>query len=223
MWEKIVWLFVKFLYFVLMVLPTLNIVYPHKVIWEDKKKTKEALKKPCVVYSNHTGYSDGLFMLDCMRKYHLYTFVGKDWYEKKQLNWLFRNLRYIPLDRQQMDTTWLVKGKKILDQGESIYFFPEGHTSKDGNMLEFQPGFLMLAKQCKATLVPICLDRKIKPFHFFRVIIGTPQDLDLKGEGRPSVVLKERSEVCRQTVIRLKKKYGNPKFFADDVKNFVEE
>lgn len=221
--EKLIRICVKIIYFILMVLPTLNIVYPHRVIWEDKKKTKEALKKACVVYSNHTGYSDGLFMSDCFRKYHLHTFVGKDWYEKKKLNWLFRNLRYIPIDRQQMDTSWLVKGKKILDNGESIYFFPEGHTSKDGLMLEFQPGFLMLAKKCESTLIPVCIDRKIKPFKFFRVIIGAPQELDLNAPGRPSVVLKQQAELCKKKIIKLKKDYGDPKFITDDVRNYVEE
>jgi len=69
-------------------------------------------------------------------------------------------------------------------EGNSIYFFPEGHTSKDGLMLEFQPGFLMLAKQCNVPLVPICLDRKIKPFKFARVIVGKPQYIDFSEEGR---------------------------------------
>lgn len=217
MWFKIEGIIVRILYF--FTVPVLYIIYPHKLIWEDKKATKEILKKPCVVYSNHTGYSDGLFMMGLFCRYGLYTFIGKDWYEKKKINWLFRHLKYIPIDRTQMDTSWLLKGKQVIEEGNGIYFFPEGHTSKDGLMLEFQPGFLMLAKQCKLPLVPVCIDRKIEPFKPFRVIVGKPQEFSFKGEGRPSVILKQYASECKKSIILLKKNYGNPKFVTDDVKN----
>ena len=222
MWAKIVdaiqTVVVGFLY--ITVIPSLHIIYPRKVIWEDKKASKEVLKKACVIYSNHTGYSDGLFVFGLFAKYHPYTFIGKDWYEKKKLNWLFRHLKYIPIDRTQMDTSWLIKGKKVTDEGNSIYFFPEGHTSKDGLMLEFQPGFLMLAKQCNVPLVPICLDRKIKPFKFARVIVGKPQYIDFSEEGRPSVVLKKYAAVCKESVIDLKDRFGDPKHITKDVLDY---
>lgn len=217
MWYRIEAIIVKIIYF--FTVPTLHILYPHKTIWEDKEATKKVMKKPCIVYSNHTGYSDGLFMLGILSNYSLYTFVGKDWYEKKKINWLFRHLKYIPIDRTQMDTTWLDKGKEVLYTGDSIYFFPEGHTSKDGLIHDFQPGFLMLAKQCDVPLVPICIDRKIEPLKPFRIIIGKPQYPDLHEEGRPSLVLKKHATECRTSIIKLKKKYGNPKFTTDDVRN----
>lgn len=218
MWKKIEKLSVYFLY--LIVCPLTMLVYPHKVIWEDKEATKKVMKSPCVVYSNHTGYSDGLFMQMFLTKYKLYTFIGKDWYEKKGLNYLFRNLLYIPIDRTQMDTSWIERGRQVIAAGSGIYFFPEGHTSKDGLMLEFQPGFLMLAKQFKLPLVPICIDRKIEPFKPFRLIIGKPQYIDLSEPGRPSQVLKKYAKICKDRVIELKKDYGNPKFITDDVRNF---
>ena len=205
------------------VLPFLHILYPRKVIWEDKKASKEALKKPCVIYSNHTGYADGLFVYGMLTKYKPYTFVGKDWYENKKLNRLLIHLRYIPIDRQQMDTSWLIKGKKVVDEGNSIYFFPEGHTSKDGLLLPFQPGFLMLAKQCNVPVVPICIDRKIEAWKKVRIIIGKPQYIDFNEEGRPSVVLKKYANVCRNTIIDLKDRYGDPNCVTDDVKKYREE
>ena len=215
--EGVIRVFVKIIYII--AIPILRIIYPTKVIWEDKNATRKALKNPCLVYSNHTGYSDGLYMTSLLTRYNVYIYVGKDWYEKKSLNWLFRNLRYIPIDRQQMDTTWITKGVEAFRQGKSIYFFPEGHTSKDGNMLEFKPGFLMLAKQADVPLVPICIDNKMKPFHFTRVIIGSPQFPDLKEEGRPSAVLKKHALQCRNFILLLKKKYGNPKFETAESKN----
>ena len=207
------------------VLPALHIMYPRKMIWEDKKASKAVMKKACVIYSNHTGYSDGLFAFDILRKFYPYTFIGKDWYEKNKLfHRLLMHRRYIPLDREQMDTSWLMKGKKVIDDGYSIFFFPEGHTSKDGLLLEFQPGFLMLAKQSNIPLVPICLDRKVDFFKPVRVIIGKPIYIDFKKEpGRPSVVLKKYAEVCKDAIIDLKDRYGNPEFVTDDVIKYREK
>ncbi|MBO4310154.1 MAG: 1-acyl-sn-glycerol-3-phosphate acyltransferase [Lachnospiraceae bacterium] len=225
MWSKFVDMVqtvtVAFLY--VTVLPVLHLIYPRKMVWEDKKASKEILKQKCVIYSNHTGYSDGLFVFGLFAKYHPYTFIGKDWYEKKAINWIFSHQRFIPIDRTQMDTSWLVKGKKVTDEGSSIYFFPEGHTSKDGLMLEFQPGFLMLAKQCDTPLIPVCLDRKIEPFKLSRVIIGKPQFMDLKEEGRPSLVLKKYAAICKESVIDLKDRFGDPKFVTDDVLKLREK
>ena len=213
--ELIIRVIVKIIYVI--AVPVLRVIYPCKMIWEDKKSTKEVLRSSCLIYSNHTGYSDGLFMTSLLTSYNVYIFVGRDWYEKKSLNWLFRNLRYIPIDRQQMDTSWIYKGMETLEKGRSIYFFPEGHTSKDGRMLDFKPGFLMLAKQSGAPLIPICIDNKMKPFHLTRIIIGKPQRPDLKEEGRPSAVLKKHAEACKRSVVALKRTYGNPRYATADM------
>ena len=116
----------------------IRILYPPKVTWEDKKATKDALKKGnCVVYSNHTSHVDGFYMTRLFGKYRVHTFVARDWYDKKKINWLFRNLPYIPMNRQEMDTSWLSMGLEKMNEGCPIYIFPEGHTSHTGVMDEF--------------------------------------------------------------------------------------
>lgn len=172
--------------------------------WEDKKATKKALKNPCVIFSNHTGYVEGLFMTRLLRKYHVWTFVGKDWYEKREFNWLFRNLPYLSVDRKGgMDTEWLDKATARMKKGSSIYILPEGHTSPVGEPDEFKPGFLVIAKQSDSALIPMHISRKIKLFRHTDLVIGKPMNLDLHEKGRPSQVMKKHSEACRQAVIDL--------------------
>lgn len=186
----------------------IRIMYPPNVTWEDKKATKEALKNPCVIYSNHTSHIDGFYLTRLLGRYKVHTFVARDWYDKKKLNWLFRNLPYIPMNRQEMDTSWLPMGLEKMKEGCPIYIFPEGHTSKTGEMDEFKPGFLMLARQGQAAVVPICIDGTFRLFHRMHIIIGKPVELDLNEEGRPSVVLKKCAKVCRQRIYELKDSYG---------------
>ena len=187
----------------------IRILYPHKVTWEDKKATKDALKKGnCVVYSNHTSHVDGFYMTRLFGKYRVHTFVARDWYDKKKINWLFRNLPYIPMNRQEMDTSWLSMGLEKMNEGCPIYIFPEGHTSHTGVMDEFKPGFLMLARQAQAQVVPVVIDGEFKVFHRMHIIVGKPVEMDLNEEGRPSVVLKKYAGVCRDRIYELRDTYG---------------
>ncbi len=185
-----------------------RIMYPLKITWTDKKETVKALKSGCVLFSNHTGHVDGLYMTRILGKYGVHTFVAKDWYEKKKINWLFRNLPYIPMDRKEMDTSCLEMGEQKIKEVKPIYIFPEGKISKTGEIDIFKPGFLMLAKKTDSRLVPICIDGTFKPFHKIHIIIGKPFDIQFE-EGRPSIVLKKWSEYCRNAVISLKNDYGN--------------
>lgn len=186
----------------------IRILYPPKITWEDKTVTKEILKKPCVVYSNHTSHVDGFYLTRLLGKYHVHTFVARDWYDKKKLNWLFRNLPYIPMNRQEMDTSWLSMGLEKIKNGCPVYIFPEGHTSKNGELDEFKPGFLMMAKQAGIPVVPICIDGRFRLFHRMHIIIGKPVDVDLYEDGRPSVVLKKCAVTCRERIYELRDTYG---------------
>ena len=186
--------------------PVLRVLYPMKIHWEDKAATEKAFKESCVVFSNHLGYVEGLFMTRLLHRYRVWTFVGKDWFDKKPINWLFRNLPYISIDRKGgMDTSWLDTTTEIMKSGASIYILPEGHTSPAGQMDEFKPGFLVLAKQTDSTPVPMFISRKIKPFRLTHLVIGKPLDLDLHEKGRPSLVLKKYCEECRSAVESLEK------------------
>ena len=190
--------------------PILRFIFPMKIHWEDKKATQEALKKSCVVFSNHLGYVEGLYMTRLLHKYRIWTFVGKDWYEKKKINWLFRNLPYISIDRKGgMDTEWMDRTNEVMKSGASIYILPEGHTSKNGVMDEFKPGFLVLAKQTGATPVPMYISRKIKLFKLTHLVIGRPLSFDLNEKGRPSLVLKKYCEESRSYVEGLGEKLKN--------------
>lgn len=182
----------------------MRVMYPPKITWEDKKATQKVLKTSCVLYSNHTSHVDGLYMTRLLGKYRVHTFVARDWYDKKKINWLFRNLPYIPIDRKEMDTSWLDLGVDKLNDGCPVYLFPEGKTSKTGELGEFKPGFLMLAKWTKASVVPICIDGNFKVFHRIHIIIGKPLELDLDEEGRPSIVLKKYAAICKEQIEKMK-------------------
>lgn len=204
--------FVRCLFFLSIVY--FKIRFFSKVIYTDKKAVKAATKKPCIFICNHTSHSDGLFVTRMTAKYRPYTYVARDWYEKKFAKPFFDALDYIPLDRKELDTSWLEKGLEKIGEGYSVLIFPEGKTSK-GAMNEFKPGFLYLAKRADIPVIPMCVIGKYKTFRRQKLVIGEPVKMDLKEKGRPGAVLKKYSEACQAEVQKLIDAYSPKKEKTD--------
>lgn len=47
--------------------------------------------------------------------------------------------------------------EKMISEGNSIYFFPEGTRSKNGIIKPFKPGAFILAKKMKIPILPIAI------------------------------------------------------------------
>lgn len=183
-----------------------RIVYLPKITYEDISMKKDLKNKGVIFIANHTSHKDGSFVPQALRGIKPYVLVTRKWYDKKQINWLFRNLRYIPINLNDMDNDWMAKSKELLENNESILIFPEGKLCKDGNLGEFHSGFLMLARQTGVPVVPIAISGGYRLFHRQKLYIGKPVSIDVTKKGRPSVVLREAAEKCRYTLEEMLKR-----------------
>lgn len=64
----------------------------------------------------------------------------------------------IPLDRESSGLAGVKETLRRLKKDEAVVMFPEGTRSKDGELLPLMPGFYLLAKRTKATLMPLGID-----------------------------------------------------------------
>ncbi len=161
------------------------------------KDVKRLLKRtPCILIANHTAHADGYLLPQVLPTKRLYTYVTRKWYDKPKLNWMFSNLRYIPIDLSSLDTEWLARGEEVIQNGGSILIFPEGKLCDIGTLGEFHPGALMLAKKCNVPVVPIALHGDYHAFCRKKIVIGDPVSLSLNERGRPSVILRREMEKC---------------------------
>ena len=82
---------------------------------------------------------------------------------------------YIPLDRKNRESraNVLELCRNRLQQGTSMFFYPEGTRSKDGNLKTFHMGAFQLATEEKIPLQPI--------------VISDTKSLFIKGGGIPGV------------------------------------
>lgn len=173
------------------------ILYRPKITYMEGADRK-MLKSPCILIANHTCHKDGSFVPQALHRIKMHVLVTSKWYDKKMINIFFKNLRYISVNLEEMDNSWIDKAKKVIENGESVLIFPEGKLSKDGTLLEFQPGFLMLARLTDAPVIPVAISGGYRKFHRQQVLIGNRVDFDVHKAGRPSVIMKEGAAMYRQ-------------------------
>lgn len=173
------------------------IIYRPKITYMEGADRK-MLKSPCILIANHTCHKDGSFVPQALHRIKMHVLVTSKWYDKKTINIFFKNLRYISVNLEEMDNSWIDKAKKVIENGESVLIFPEGKLSKDGTLLEFQPGFLMLARLTDAPVIPIAISGGYRKFHRQHILIGNRVDFDVHKAGRPSVIMKEGAAMYRQ-------------------------
>ncbi len=163
--------------------------YRPKVIYANPERKKKGFDKPVVFTCNHVSHKDGLIIATLLWKYRVHILSAKDQMEKSKLYYhVLKNNRAIPVNRFGLDTGWIKESIRVMKEGNSMIIFPEGHTSKTGEMNPYRPGFALLANMAGCEVVPAVIDGNYN-FLFgkrLRVVIGEPQALKPAEEGQRS-------------------------------------
>jgi 1-acyl-sn-glycerol-3-phosphate acyltransferase len=178
-----------------------------KVIYANPERKKKGFDKPVVFTCNHVSHKDGIVIATLLWKYRIHILSAKDQMEKSWIvGQVLSNNRAIPVNRFGLDTGWIKESMRVMKEGNSMIIFPEGHTSKTGEMDKFRPGFALLATMANSEVVPIALDGN---YHFLfgkrlRVVVGEPQPLSQAESGqRSSAHLQSEADRFRETTVEL--------------------
>lgn len=68
-----------------------------------------------------------------------------------------RWMRAFPVKQDSADRAALRKSEKLLESGEALVIFPEGHVEETGELDPIQPGVIMLALRAAVPIVPVGL------------------------------------------------------------------
>ncbi len=160
-----------------------------------------------VVVSNHQSQLD---ILVCFTLFFHYKWISKiEMFKVPFIGWNMTLNRYIRLQRGDKESIqqMLADAEKTLDQGSSVFMFPEGTRSPDGNVKPFKPGAFHLAKKTKKSILPIAvsgttnaLPKKSMNFHGFHKIQVTILD-EIPYEEFADLTDEETAEMVRQRII----------------------
>ncbi len=111
-----------------------------------------------IYISNHQS------QLDILVLFRL--FVHFKWVSKSEIfkvpliGWNMRFNRYIQLRRGEKESViqMMADCERTLAEGSSIFIFPEGTRSNDGNLKPFKSGAFILAKKMKVPILPIVVN-----------------------------------------------------------------
>ena len=181
--------------------------YRPKVIYANPERKKMGFDKPVVFTCNHVSHKDGILIAVLLWKYRIHILSAKDQMEKSWVvGQVLSNNRAIPVNRFGLDTGWIKESIRVMKEGNSMIIFPEGHTSKTGEMDKFRPGFALLATMAGSEVVPIAIDGNYN-FLFgkrLRVVVGEPMPLAKAEAGqRNSEHLQNQADKFREVTAEL--------------------
>jgi 1-acyl-sn-glycerol-3-phosphate acyltransferase len=127
--------------------------------WRIRIEGREHVRKNVayVIISNHQSQLD---ILIAFRLFFHYKWVSKiEIFRVPLIGWNMALNRYIKLKRGDIESVaqMLRECKMHLDEGSSIFMFPEGTRSPDGKVKAFKLGAFQLARDKKAPILPIVI------------------------------------------------------------------
>jgi 1-acyl-sn-glycerol-3-phosphate acyltransferase len=110
---------------------------------------------PVLVASNHVSGLDPLLLIAASHR-PLRFIIAREQYERWLLQWLFRAIGCIPVDRERNPRTAMYAARRALAAGEVVALFPYGRIRLDHEPpLPMRRGIVLLSQMTKAPIVPV--------------------------------------------------------------------
>jgi cytidylate kinase len=112
---------------------------------------------PVILAGNHQSFLDPVFCGSSEPR--RLTYMARDTlFSFGPFGWLLRSINVIPLSRDKPDITTMRAVLDRLKKGEAVCLYPEGTRTQDGRIAAFKPGFGLLCRRSRATVVPVLVE-----------------------------------------------------------------
>jgi 1-acyl-sn-glycerol-3-phosphate acyltransferase len=110
-----------------------------------------------VLICNHTSALDPLLIQSVCPRLIVWM-MAREYYEITALNWIFRTIEAIPVERGGRDLAATRAALRALEAGRILGVFPEGRIETSRQLLPFQTGVAMIAIKAAVPVYPAYLD-----------------------------------------------------------------
>jgi len=143
-----------------------------------------------LLVANHRSYLDPPLVAYAVKKRPVFFMAKSELFSMPLLSFLIKHWgNAFPVRRGKLDLKALKTALEVMDKGELVCIFPEGHRAPAGSFLKPKWGAGMVALKAKAPVVP-CLIEGSESFlgrdSFFsglpkvRIVFGRPFSIDLE-------------------------------------------
>ncbi|WP_020407917.1 lysophospholipid acyltransferase family protein [Hahella ganghwensis] len=121
-------------------------------------KSKIDPKRTYVVVSNHQSLLDILVVFGLF--FHFKWVSKAEIFRLPLIGWNMVLNRYVKLKRGDAESVgqMMKAAESHLQQGSSVYMFPEGTRSFDGRLKHFKPGAFILARKLQLPILPVVIE-----------------------------------------------------------------
>ncbi len=170
----------------------------------------DRMNPPYILIANHQHALDPVVMALAVRR-HQCVFLGKKELGKGPLaRKLLAQLHCILVDRHNKDMEAMRACMKAIKIQKPLVIFPEGTRHHEGQMEHIENGTSLIALRCKAPIIPMYLDRKLRPFRVTHLYIGQPiATQDLLEEGINTQTCEKMNERMREVFRTMVREHGH--------------
>jgi 1-acyl-sn-glycerol-3-phosphate acyltransferase len=123
-------------------------------------------------------------MIHAVKKHEISVMAKKELLKHKPLDWFFKKMHCIPVDRGNSDMAAMRASVKVLREGGVLGIFPEGTRYHKGVMEELEGGAALLALRSGVPVVPMYITAAFGFFRRLHCYVGKPVPFqDLKEQG----------------------------------------
>ena len=158
--------YMTFLYTV--VVPFMKIFYNYEITGRENLPKEEKNGK-FIYTANHVSIFDPPMVTMATNKPIAYMAKKELFVDGEKLSWLVKRLGAFAVDRSKPEIATFKTVRDILSTSWSLGVFPQGGIRPYGKLDEVKKGFVVIAKNAKADIIPVAIDGfdgypKLKPF-----------------------------------------------------------
>ena len=148
-------------------------------------KSVQAIGGPLIVVCNHRSFVDPVVLITTFSRRRMSMLVAKEVFgeegEHKVRKRMLKGMGCIRIDRDSFDIEAINNCKEVLEKGQTLAIFPEGHLVHDGTLAPMKDGTAMLSCLTQVPILPLYLCASKKFLSKKHVYVGSLIYPDGKG------------------------------------------
>jgi len=130
--------------------------------WKANRRCPYPDDAAAIIIANHRGPADPALLWnnnhlksDKRRIRAINFLMAREIYDVKAMNWMYRALQSVPVERDGQDMTAVRESLKRLKRGELVGIFPEGGINEGEGLLKANSGVAWIALKAKVPVYPV--------------------------------------------------------------------
>lgn len=154
--------------------PVQLLFFKRKTYFENGNRRLKKIKGGALVISNHYSVLDYMMNFFVVAPRKLNVVAAELAFKNPLVRFGMKFFGGIQADRVSKSLKFVDEAASVINKGQLVQIFPEGHNTPDGEVKAFRTTYIMIAHRANAPIIPIVTDGNYGFFKRASVMIGEP-------------------------------------------------